>query len=170
MTRRPLASGTLAALLLLGCQQPSEGGDAKRTPRPPPREDDTIPSALVIRVTIDGREANSIDAAMLAARKPDFEDGALRAWRLSSLVGAPAERPGAKLAVSGSHGPEVVMRAEPDLVPVLLLSRRKELVATMIDPKAPFPEYHGRGGRLGRRGDPVPRVEKVEHVRVFIEP
>jgi hypothetical protein len=57
-----------------------------------------------------------------------------------------------------------------DFQPVLQVSRRGEVVATMVDPKAPFPEYHGRGGRLGRTGDPLPRVSGVTAIRVFLDP
>ena len=52
-------------------------------------------------------------------------------------------------------------------VPVLMISRRGDVIAELVDPKEPFPEFHGQGGRLGRPPEPSPRVSSVERVRVF---
>lgn len=156
---------------LAACQEGSDLADAKRTPKPPPPETTPLPE-VSIAVEIDGKPASPIDAARLATVTPDFEEEDRRMWKLSTLLGD-AAGPGALVAVSGREGPEVVLRVpakadEPQ--PALLASRRGEVVATMVSPQEPFPGYHGRGGRLGRSGDPVPRIVGVRHIRVSHEP
>lgn len=163
----------LLGLLAAGCQRPSDEPDTKRMPKPAPAPEPEIPSALHITVTIDGTDGEPLTGERLRSITPDFADGERRAWDLVKLIGQPATRPGSRLGFAAERGPEVLMdpsRAPEDPIPVLLVSRRGDVVATMLDPKAPFPEYHGRGGRLGRRGDPIPRVEGVKHIRIFVEP
>jgi hypothetical protein len=175
MRWRAIPTLALVSLGLLspGCQRASDEGDTKRVPRPPPPETESVPAALKVEVTIDGATAPAIDAARLQALPPDFSDQDRRAWKLGTLLGAPALRPGAVVAAAAREGPEVLLRqaagdAEPQAV--LMVSRRGDVVATMLDPKAPFPEYHGRGGRLGRAGDSLPRVVDVVRLRVFVDP
>jgi hypothetical protein len=164
------------AFAVVSCQKASDEGDTKRVPRPPPSalpgEAASVPAQLRVEVVVDGSPAAVIDAARLEARPADFADAERRAWKLTPLLGDAAARPGAVMAVAAKDGPEVLLRSpataeEPQ--PVLMVSRRGEVVATMLDPLAPFPEYHGRGGRLGRAGDPLPRVSGVTRVRVFVE-
>src|SRR6185436_304687 len=117
---------------------------------------------LRIAVEIDGQERPVIDAAFLAARAPDFADSERRAWRIDSLLGAPAQREGAVIAVTGEHGLTIELGRGDDAgagpVPVLTVSRRGEVLAAMVESTDPFPPYHGRGGRLGRPGDRLPRI------------
>lgn len=162
----------LLALLAAGCQKPSDEPDTKRMPKPAPAPEPEIPAGLNITVSIDGKDAEALTGERLRAITPDFADGERRAWDLVKLIGEPASRPNSKLGFAAERGPEVVMdpsRSPEDPIPVLLVSRRGDVVATTLDPKAPFPEYHGRGGRLGRRGDPIPRVEGVKRIRIFVE-
>jgi len=49
---------------------------------------------------------------------------------------------------------------------VLFLTRRGEVIVSMIDPKDPFPRYHGQGGRLQRAGDSWPRVVRVQRLEI----
>jgi hypothetical protein len=49
---------------------------------------------------------------------------------------------------------------------VLFLTRRGEVMVAAVDPKDPFPRYHGQGGRLRRGGDPMPRVAPVARLAV----
>jgi hypothetical protein len=56
--------------------------------------------------------------------------------------------------------------ASTDAQPALMLNRRGDLVATMLAPNAPFPPFHGAGGRLGRPGDTTPHVPGV--VRIVV--
>jgi hypothetical protein len=39
----------------------------------------------------------------------------------------------------------------------------------MVERSNPFPNYHGQGHRLERRGDPLPRVEGVKRIAVSVE-
>lgn len=167
-----LLAATVALAGVPACQRASDDGDTKRVPKPPPPEELKVPADLRVSVTIDGAPSAPIDAPRLEAHKADFSDEDRRAWRLVDLLGEAVRRPGAVMAVAAKDGPEVLLRPAPtvdDPQPILLVSRRGEVVATMIDPKAPFPEYHGRGGRLGRTGDPLPRVSGVTTIRVFVE-
>ena len=159
-----------AAVALPACQKrASDNGDARRMPKPPPPPHVEVPATVRITVEVDGEAAPPIDAERLASLPPDFQDEERRAWRLARVLGAPAERPGATIAVRGEKGPAVLMGpaaapGEPE--PVLALSRRGMLIATTLAPNAPFPDFHGRGGQLGRGGDPLPRIEGVTHIRV----
>ena len=87
-------------------------------------------------------------------------------------MGDAAKRSGVVIAVSGADRPEVLLRNPEDAdkpQPALMTTRRGELVATMVSPQDPFPEYHGRGGRLGRSGDSIPRIVGVRKIRVYLE-
>ncbi len=156
---------------LCSCQDGSDLTEAKRSPKPPPPESDALPQ-ITIAVEVDGAAAKPIDPARLDAVPPEFSEEDRRGWRLATLLGEAAKREGAVLAVSGEDGPEVLLRVPKDVEapqPALLVSRRGEVVATMVSPQAPFPGYHGRGGRLGRGGDPVPRIVGVRKIRVYLE-
>lgn len=160
---------------LIACQEGSDLTSAMRAPKPPPPASGTVAEGIQIEVEIDGVSAAPIDNKKLDAIPTDFSDDERRAWKLETLLGESARRPGAVLAVSGggdAGGPEVLLKIperEADPQPSLLVSRRGEVVATMISPQSPFPEYHGRGGRLGRAGDPVPRIVGVRKIRVYLE-
>ena len=163
-----------ALAALAACSRSSEDlNDTKRMPKPPPPESTAAPRALHVAVVVDGVEAGPFDAAKLDATPPDFADAERRAWRIESLVGPAATRAGAVISVTGDKGVSIVLRhADPGAgagrppVPVLVVTRRGEVVAAMIEPDDPFPAYHGRGGRLGRRGDALPRIAGVTRIRV----
>jgi hypothetical protein len=162
----------LFVVALFGCQDGTDIATAKRAPKPPPPEHPAIPAELAIAVEVDGAPRDAIGKAKLEATKPDFEDDERRVWKLTTLLGGVAAREGVVLAVSGREGPEVLLRvptSDGEPQPAILVSRRGEVVATMVSPQAPFPEYHGRGGRLGRSGDPVPRIVGVRKIRVYLE-
>jgi hypothetical protein len=44
---------------------------------------------------------------------------------------------------------------------VIYLTRRGDVIVAALDPKDPFPRWHGEGGRLRRAGDPTPRLGPV---------
>ena len=166
-----VTAATLALCLACGCSKPSDTTDAKRSPKPPPSASVSVPAALHIEVELDGAPAAPIDAARLSATKPDFSDSEHRAWRLTTLLGAAASRPGVVLSALGDKGLGLEMHpgAGPsDPTPVLSLNRRGEVFVELVAPDDPFPDFHGKGGRLSRPGDPLPRVTNPIRVRVYV--
>jgi hypothetical protein len=168
MRRRAFIAGTLS---LVACKTQSDQNESKRMPKPPPPPDAEAPSELHIAVEIDGKPDHVIDAAKLAATKPDFADGERRAWRVETLVGAAAKRDGVVIAVTGEKDVTVLLhqpKTDKDPLAVIAVSKRGDVVAAMVEADEPFPPYHGHGGRLGRRGDPLPRVAGVTKIAVSV--
>lgn len=165
---RALTSIAAAALALAACAKASEDGAARRAPNTPPPATVAIPADARLEVTVDGVAAPALDAVRLAAVPAEFADADRRAWRLSQLVPA-FDRPGVVIEARGVDGPALALDypASPTaVVPVLVLTRRGEFVASVIDPAHPFPAYHGQGGQLGRSGDPMPRLTGVRRFQV----
>jgi hypothetical protein len=161
------------AVVAAACQKASDATQAKRMPQPPPSasaaRDVDVPDGLRIDVVVGGKPAPAIDAARLRATKPDFADNERRAWKLQTLLGAEVVPPGTELVVSGAPSTGLVMKqpdaaAEPQ--PVLMLNRRGDVIATALSPNAPFPAFHGEGGRLRRPGDTTPHLFGVTRVVV----
>jgi hypothetical protein len=150
----------------------SDANESKQLPKLAPPPEAGAATGLRIDVTIDGAPSAAIDHQKLDATKPDFEDGERRAWRIDTLVGAAGQREGAVFRVDGDKGMSVLLRrpeGDNDALPVLVLNRRGELLAAMVERSNPFPPYHGHGGRLERRGDPLPRVTGVTKIGVAVE-
>ncbi len=162
----------LCALLLVSVFACSKGDDgAKRTPEPPPRPGVEIPADLHIPVLIDGHTRPPVTRSVLEGLKPDFSGEDHRAWRLTAVLGEAFQRDSAACEAVGANGVSITLRQPKDPTkpqPVLTLNRRGEVGAAMIDPNDPFPDYHGRGGRLKRPGDPLPRLGPVKQLRVDI--
>lgn len=165
--------GTAALVLAVAaCSKASEESKAKRAPVPPPPPDVEIPATLAIDVTIDGAAAEPVTAARLAALPPDFHDADRRAWKLTRVVPA-YDRAGAVVEARGAEGISIRV-ARPDAAdapqPVLFLTRRGDVVVSVVDPDDPFPGYHGQGGQLRRPGDPLPRLSHVVALDVDTTP
>ena len=160
-TWRMLTAVVLAAGL--GCAKASDDAAARRTPAVPPPGEVAIPRTLRLPVSIDGRDAGVIDAERLGAVPPAFADEERRAWKVAQVI---PEAAAADAVVEARSASGVSMRMDrpPDgrhLEPVLFLTRRGDVVVSLVDPTEPFPEYHGQGGRLRRQGDPLPRLAQV---------
>ncbi len=158
---------TTLLLLVFACK--SEPNEGKLMPRLAPPPEANVPADLHIAVDIDGVAAPAIDAARLAAVKPDFADDERRAWRLTTLLGPTLSAADTRVFASGAHDLSVELRPHtPDgLIAVLMVSRRGDVIATMVEEKQPFPSFHGQGGRLGRPpGEPLPRVPRVQKLHV----
>jgi len=171
--KRGVAAALALAAMVAACTKASESQEGKRMPKPPPPPSADVASALRIDVTIDGEAAPPIDAARLAAVKPDFEDDERRAWKMATLLGPSAARPGVAFEATGERGVAIVARppkGASDPIPVLTASRRGEAHFGLVPPDQPFPAYHGQGGRLARPGDPLPRIGGVSRIRVYMEP
>lgn len=156
------------SLGLVACDRSEGVADGKRMPNPPPTSSAPAPS-LRVDVVVDGAPAAPLDAARLDAATADFVEGERHAFRMATLLGPAAARPGTSFAITGDQGLVLTMTVPSDPKapePVLVVSRRGELLATLLDPSQPFPPYHGWGGRLGRPGDPLPRIGGVTRIEV----
>ncbi len=154
------------AVLGVGCSRASNEGEAKQWQEQPPPKDVNVPAGLSIGVTIGGAEHAPITSEMLTKTKPDFVDDERRAWRIQTIV--PEATGGSTVEASSATGVSVKF-AQPTpegLEPVLYLTRRGEVVVAAVDPKEPFPRYHGQGARLHRPGDTMPRVAQVTKLAI----
>src|SRR5690349_20943462 len=158
-----------ASVALVACAKASDEQKGKRTPLTPPKAEVAIPPDLSIPLTIDGVPAAPVTADRLKATKADFIEPERQAWKLTTLV-PELDRPG---AVVEAHGPSgISMRLErpaapTSLVPILFLTRRGDVVVSVVDPADPFPDYHGQGGMLRRPGDALPRLSPVGSLAVL---
>jgi hypothetical protein len=156
------------ALLLVAACSDKEPNAEKKIPKLAPPPAAPVPPALRITVEIDGAERPVLDAPRLESAPADFTDDQRRAWRLDHLVAPP--RAGAwDWVVTGANEVTVVLpgpASDKDPVPVIMLSRRGEIVGTLVEPDRPFPQFHGEGGRRGRPGDPFPHVVGVTRIKV----
>ena len=153
--------------LVVACSRAGDEGEAKQWATPPPGKDIPIPASLQIAVTIDGVAAPAITSDSLRRARPDFADDEHKAWLIPTLVPAASPAGSSIEAVSGAG--VSVKFAHPTaegLEPVLFLTRRGDVIVSALDPKDPFPRYHGQGGRLRRAGDPMPRVSAVARIEV----
>jgi hypothetical protein len=154
----------LLVFALVACSKASDQSD--RMQRQAPEQSVQVPAGLSIDVTVDGTAKPPITTATLEAAKPDFVDPERRAWRVTTLV--PEAIPGTVVEASSPSGVAVKL-AEPTpegLEPVLFLTRRGEVIVAALDPKDPFPKFHGQGGRLHRAGDQMPRVTPVARLAI----
>lgn len=164
MRRRLLIALVLA--LAVACSRASNEGEAKQWQEQPPPKDVSVPAGLAIGVSVNGGEHAPITSAMLEKTKPDFVDTERRAWRIQTLVADAAQ--GTTVEASSPTGVTVKF-ANPTpegLEPVLFLTRRGEVIVAALDPKDPFPRYHGQGARLHRPGDAMPRVAPVTKLAI----
>jgi hypothetical protein len=166
-------SSTLAAAILVGligaaCSRASNESEAKQWPKsPPPAKNVPPPADLSIQIKVNGNDKGTITAGTLTGAKPDFEDAERTAWLIPTLV--PDAGPSGSTVEAVSPAGVSVKFDRPSstgLEPVLFLTRRGEVIVSAIDPKDPFPRYHGQGGRLHRAGDSWPRVAPVQRLEI----
>lgn len=156
--------------MLLACSRASDEAPKKTWADEPPPKNVPPPAGLSITVTIDSAAAPPITAATLTGTKADFEDAEREAWLIASLV------PDAKdaIVVEATSPTGVTVKFErpnpAGLEPVLFLTRRGDVIVSAVDPKDPFPRYHGQGGRLHRAGDSNPRVNPVAKLAITRTP
>ncbi len=162
MIRRLLAIGLIVAA---GCSKPSNEGEAKQWSGDQPPKEVAIPPALSIDVMLDGAARPALTTELLKSKAPDFADSERKAWLVTTLV---AEAKGSVVEAFGPNGVSVSF-AQPTkdgFEPVLFLTRRGEAIFSAVDPKDPFPGFHGRGGRLHRPGDSMPRVSPIARLEI----
>jgi hypothetical protein len=162
MTRR-----ALILVLIAACGKASSDGEAKQWSGDQPPKEVEIPANLSIAVMVDGVAKPALTAEVLKGKKPDFADSDHEAWLVPTLV-AEAAPPGSVVEAFGPNGVSVSF-AHPTtdgLEPVVFLTRRGDAIFSAVDPKDPFPGFHGRGGRLHRPGDSMPRVNSITRLEI----
>jgi hypothetical protein len=163
-----MARWLVIMLALVACSRASEEGEAKKWQEAPPPKEVSVPAGLSIAVSVDGAERSPITSETLKSTKPDFVDTDHRAWKVPTLIveAAPA---GTTVEAASPTGVAVKFaHPTPDgLEPVLFLTRRGEVIVAALDPKDPFPKYHGQGSRLRRPGDTMPRVAPVTRLAII---
>lgn len=169
MSRRSsTVTAILAALICVACSRASDEGEAKQWPKsPPPTKNLPPPADLAIQIKVNGADKGTINAASLTNAKPDFEDAERTAWLISTLI--PDAVPAGTTVEAVSPAGVSVKFDRPSaagIEPVLFLTRRGEVIVSAVDPKDPFPRYHGQGGRLHRAGDSWPRVAPVARLEI----
>lgn len=157
----------IAAVLAVACSKASNEGDKKQWQEAPPPKEVSVPAGLSIAVEVDGAAKPAITSDVLQKTKPDFLTAEHRAWRIPTLV-TEAAASGTIVEASSPSGVAVKFtHPTPDgLEPVLFLTRRGEVIVAALDPKDPFPRYHGQGSRLRRPGDTMPRVAPVSKLSI----
>ena len=153
-------------VVIAACSKASDEGQTRQWPVPPPAKEVSIPDKLEIAVAVDGAPRPKITADTLRGAKPDYADEERKAWKIPSLV-SEAGQPGIVEATSPAGVSVKFAHPTPDgLEPVLFLTRRGEVIVAALDPKDPFPRYHGQGGRLRRAGDQMPHVGPVSKLDI----
>jgi len=155
------ALGVILVVSALGCSKPGDDSQAKRTPIPEPAPNALVPNAWSIPLEVDNAEVRTLDSSILQKTPPDFEDQDRHAWRLDKILSDSEFPLGSLIEAIGDDGVGISMRRQQSPgapVPVLVLTRRGEIVAAAVKGSDPFPDYHGQGGRLRRPGDPFPRL------------
>ena len=156
----------IALLATAACSRASNEGEAKKWQEQPPPKDVVVPAGLSIAVTVQGTDRPPITSQTLESTKADFADPEHRAWRIPTLIADAT--PGSTVEAASPSGVAVKFgEPTPDgLEPVLFLTRRGEVIVAAVDPKDPFPRYHGQGSRLKRPGDSMPRVAPVTKLSI----
>ena len=155
----------------VACGRSADQSEAKHWQSDPPPSKIEVPAGLSIAVDVDGQGRAPITADTLNTVKPDFVDVEHRVWLIPTLV-AEASVPGAAVEATAPSGMSVRLgHPMPDgYEPALFLSRRGEIKVGAIDPKDPFPRWHGQGGRLHRAGDSLPHVGPVAKLAITRPP
>jgi hypothetical protein len=165
-----MARWLVLAIVVAACSRASDDR-SKLQDQPPPKQVE-VPATLAIAVDVDGASRPPITADRLRAVKPDFADADHRAWLVHTLV-AEAAPAGTTIEASAPTGVTVKFTrpGAGGLEPVLFLDRRSEVVLEAVDPKDPFPRFHGQGARLHRPPDQqAPRVQAVVKLAISRPP
>jgi hypothetical protein len=161
----------VAVAALGACSRASDEGSAKKWQEAPPPKEVSVPAGLSISVQVDGADKPAITSDVLEKTKPDFVDPEHRAWRIPTLIREAAANGSVIEATSPSGFAVKFTHPSPEgFEPVLFLTRRGEVILAALDPKDPFPKYHGQGSRLRRPGDTMPRVAPVTRLAVVTTP
>ena len=157
----------MIAVVACACSRASDEGQTKQWQTQPPPKDVLVPPGLAIAVDVDGATKPPITSETLQSIKPDFIEPERRAWLIARLV-ADAAPAGSVVEASAPNGVSLKLaRPTADgLEPVLFVTRRGEVIVSAMDPKDPFPRYHGQGGRLHRAGDSMPHVTPVSKLAI----
>jgi hypothetical protein len=163
-----MARWLVVSMIVAGaCSRASDEGETKQWAATPPAKASPPPKDLNIEIRVDGAVKGAITAETLRAAKPDFADEERTAWLIPTLV--PEAAPSGTTVEAVSPMGVSLKFAHPaaeGFEPVLFLTRRGEVIVSAVDPKDPFPRYHGQGGRLHRIGDSLPRIGPVARLEI----
>ena len=151
--------------LLVSCSNKDDSVGSPARKVPPTHAE--IPAALSIAVSVQGKESEPVTGKTLAALAPDFSDENRRAWRLTRVLGQRFQAPTASVEAKGTDGKSFSQRrpiGDEEPTPVLLLTRRGQIAATVVSPEDPFPAHHGKGRRRGRSLGDAPLVVPVKEL------
>jgi len=150
-----------------GCSRASREGEAKQWAAPPPDKDIRIPTSLHIAIMVDGAARGALTADTLSGIKPGFADDEHKAWLIAALV-PEARRSGSVVEVVSNAGITIKFTypTPNGLEPAIFLTRRSDVIVVALDPRDPFPRYHGQGGQLRRAGDPMPHISEVARIEI----
>jgi hypothetical protein len=157
-------------LVMIACAAACSRGsdqDGRQWQASPPPQQVSVPAGLSIDVEIDHAAHTPITSATLAQVKPDFVDPEHHVWLIATLV--PEAAPAGTLIEATAPNGVSIKLAHPTtdgLEPVVFLTRRGELIVSAIDPKDPFPRWHGQGGRVHRAGDSTPHIAPVTKLAI----
>lgn len=161
----PLRAARLPMLLaLVVVLLPACGDEPAGTPQPP---------AISYELGLESAPKINQGITLADDLQPTFSEGDQHAWSLASLFGAAAKRDGTRLEAYDAEGTktdiERPFRPGSGLVWVLRANKKGDAQLTLVDPKTPFPSFHGRGGNRGRAGDPAERrVRNVARLRLVL--
>ena len=154
------------AIAFVACSRAGDERATRQWQESPPPPAQVVPVGLSIAVEVDGAAKPPITAEQLTATKPDFVDTERRAWLIRTLVADTATGSMIEAASPSGVSLKLALSTADGLEPVLFLTRRGEFMVSTIDPKDPFPPYHGQGGRLHRAGDSMPHVGPVAKLSI----
>jgi hypothetical protein len=125
------------------------------------------PAPLRVAVDVDGKTAETIDAALLAGRAPDYQDGGRRAWKLGTLLSGAFDAGRMSVAIEDGAGVRHAVTAPGEegagRQVMVMVNPAGELRVALVEPGDPFRSFRGRGAGRGGSADPS-RVRDIRRI------
>ncbi len=173
-SNRIVAVCIVVVVLSIACALQGCGDDGGATPI-------SFPS-IPIQVRAAGDPPRIRTLSLSATLKPSYQSQSHVAWGLREVFGSALDKPATpafpqsslnRLAVRQSDGKVVdidrpFVTREDGRVWILRTNRKAEHQLALIDPKHPFPAYHGRGGNRGRAKAINQQVRRVAGLTLYL--